>query len=123
MDIKKSVFMRLSTLGYDVKDEDELAIEFLITHIENQIKMFTNLTCVPEGLNYEWIDAVCAAFLKSQLANGKLENVSSIVKNIQEGDTSVTFDDSLTPEKQLIKYLETMALRPHAMCRYRVMLW
>ena len=123
MDIKKSVSMRLSALGYDVKEDDDLVVEFLIALVENQIKAFTNLECVPEGLNYEWIDAVCAMFLKSHLANGKLEDVSSIVKTIQEGDTSVTFDDSLTPEKQLIKYLETMTLHPHVMCRYRVMLW
>lgn len=123
MDIKSDVVLRLKGFGYEVVEGDDSFIDYLILHTEQEIKNLTNLTEVPEGLKFKWVDSVCGEFLGMKMATGKLENVSQVVKSIQEGDTSVTLAEGMTPEAQFFACLEKLKIDMSEIVKYRVMTW
>ena len=123
MDIKNDVVSRLKGFGYEVVEADNPFVDYLILRTEQEIKNLSNLNEVPEGLKFEWVDAVCGEFLRMKMATGKLENVSQVVKSIQEGDTSVSFAEGLTPEAQFLACLESLKIDMNAIVKYRVMTW
>lgn len=114
---------RLKTFGYEATEDDEGAIEYLVNKVGEDILHWTNLGEVPEGLKYEWIDAVCGEFLQLYLGMGKLENVPQVVKSIREGDTTVTLAENMSAEAQLLTCIKSLQLSKSAMVRYRVMRW
>ena len=54
---------------------------------------------------------------------GSLENVSGIVKSITEGDTTVSYSESGTPESQLLECISRMSLDISGLVRFRKMVW
>lgn len=123
MDIKQNVILRLSGFGYTVTDADQGLLTYVIAKIEQDIKNFCNIAEVPDELGYAWTEAVCADFLRSKLSTGTLENVSGIVKSISEGDTTVSFSETSTPESQLLTCLNSMSLKMSDLVRFRKMVW
>lgn len=123
MDIKNDVVLRLKGFGYEVVSDDDAFIGYLISSVEQNLKNLTNLSTVPEGLHYEWVDAVCGEFLRAKLSTGKLENVGRLITSISEGDTSVSYSDKATPESQLLTCLDKLKINPSSVIRYRVMVW
>lgn len=121
--VKELVITRLKMFGVTVSDADMFMIAYAIDKIEQDIKNFCNITEVPEELYYQWSDAVCADFLRSKLSTGQLENVSSIVKSIAEGDTTVNFSESATPEAQLLECITKMSLDLNGLVRFRKLVW
>lgn len=121
--IKELVTTRLSGFGVTVTEADDLLLAYVIAKIERDIKNFCNIAEVPEELYYVWSDAVCADFLHAKLSSGTLENVSSIVKSISEGDTTISFSENSTPEGQLLVCLSTMELKNSDLIRYRKIVW
>lgn len=111
----KKVKERLKTLGYKFKKEDEMLLTFSIHKAENTVKNDCNITKIPDELMYIVIDMVVGEFLKAKKTFGDIDgfDLDYAVKQIQTGDTSVTFaagDSSLTPEQRLdsfIKHLST----------------
>lgn len=103
----------LESLGYVLKPEDDWLLGFTIQKVENSIKNDCNVSVVPDGLYYSAVNMTVGNFLFSLKSSGKLLefNFEAAIKQIQEGDTSITFaigDGSTTPEKRfdsLISYL------------------
>lgn len=124
MDIKVDVVKRLKGFGYTVVETDNMFIDYLISKVEQEIKNLTNLGEIPLGLKYAWIDAVCAEFLNAQYVSGKLDNIEAmVVSSVKEGDTTVSYATSGSPQKQFLTMLDGMRLKPSEIVRYRVMVW
>lgn len=101
-DVKK----RLESFGYIVTDVDAWVLDFIIKKVENHIKNQCNTSTVPEELHEIAVDMVVGEFLLNKKSRGQLEgfDLEAAVKQIHEGDTSVTFaigDGSKTPEERL----------------------
>jgi len=108
---------RLQSLGYTVKDSDDIAINFAMQKVENTIKNDCNVSSIPDGLMNIAIDMVIGEFLMSKKTfapNDLLSlNLDSAIKQIQEGDINIAFsvgEGSKTDEQRLdsfINYLLT----------------
>src|SRR5690554_5093964 len=102
----EEVKARLASFDYEVVESDEYMLTFLIQKVENHIKNITNRFQVPEGLFNVAVDMVVGEFLLNKKSIGSLEgfNLETAIKQIQEGDTSITYaigEGDLTPEKRL----------------------
>lgn len=102
----EDVTKRLESFGYEVTEADAWMIEFLIQKIENSIKADCNINTIPEELHEIAVDMVVGEFFLNKKSRGQLEgfDLEAAVKQIHEGDTSVTFaigDGSKTPEERL----------------------
>lgn len=102
----EDVIKRLESFGYEVTEADNWMIEFLIQKVENSIKADCNINTIPEELHEIAVDMVVGEFLLNKKSRGQLEgfDLEAAVKQIHEGDTSVTFaigDGSKTPEERL----------------------
>lgn len=98
----------LESFGYTLQDGDDWLLGFCIQKVENSIKNECNVSSVPDGLKKVTSQMVVGEFLFSKKGIGQLQglniDIDAAVKQIQEGDTSVTFafgDGSMTPEKRL----------------------
>ena len=92
---------RLESLGYTVDDSETWVIGFLAGKVTDEIKNECNTNGIPDGLYRVAIDMACGEFLKMKKGTGRLDgfDVEAAVKQISEGDTSVTYavaDNSIT---------------------------
>ena len=102
----EDVKQRLSSFGYEVIEDDTWVLEFIIQKVENYIKSNCNIDAIPEGLHQIAVDMSVGEFLLGKKSTGQLTgfDMEAAIKQIQEGDTSVTFaigDGSKTPEERL----------------------
>lgn len=104
---------RLQSLGYTVKDSDDIAINFAMQKVENTIKNDCNVSAIPDGLIHIAIDMVVGEFLMSKKTfapNDLLNfNLDSAVKQIQEGDTNISFavgEGIKTDEQRLDSFID-----------------
>ena len=122
---------RLKTFGYAMKEGDEAILAFSIQKVENSIKNDCNVSSVPDGLVNTAVDMAVGEFLtaKKTFAPDDIAglDLSTAVKQIQEGDTNVTFaagEGSLTAEQRLenlINYLLTYGKGEFV--HYRRLIW
>lgn len=99
---------RLQSFGYEWKNGDDAVLAFSVQKAENTVKNDCNVSAVPEGLMNIAIDMAVGEFLMTKKAFAPDElaglDLSTAVKQIQEGDTSITFaagEGSLTAEQRL----------------------
>lgn len=104
---------RLQSLGYTVKDSDDIAMNFAMQKVENTIKNDCNVSAIPDGLTHVAINMVVGEFLMSKKTfapNDLLNfNLDSAVKQIQEGDTNISFavgEGSKTDEQRLDSFID-----------------
>jgi hypothetical protein len=104
---------RLRSIGYAVKDSDDIAINFAMQKVENTIKNDCNISAIPDGLMHIAIDMVVGEFLMSKKTfapNDLLNfNLDSAIKQIQEGDTNISFavgEGSKTDEQRLDSFID-----------------
>lgn len=104
---------RLQSLGYTVKDSDDIAINFAMQKVENTIKNDCNVSAIPDGLMNIAIDMVVGEFLMSKKTfapNDLLNfNLDAAIKQIQEGDTNISFavgEGSKTDEQRLDGFID-----------------
>ena len=102
----ENVKERLASFDYQVTEADSWILTFLIQKVENHIKNTCNLSMIPEELLNIAVDMVVGEFLLNKKSIGNLAgfNLEIAIKQIQEGDTSITYaigEGDLTPEKRL----------------------
>lgn len=120
---------RLASFGYDVTENDSWMLEFIIQKVGYSIKADCNIDSIPDGLHEIAVDMVVGEFLLNKKSKGQLEGfeLDTAVKQIKEGDTSVTFaigEGDSTPEKRLdnlIQFLMTYGKGKFA--SYRCVKW
>lgn len=103
---------RLQSLGYTVKDSDDIAINFAMQKVENTIKNDCNVSAIPDGLMHVAINMVVGEFLMSKKTFAPSDllnfNLDSAIKQIQEGDTNISFavgEGSKTDEQRLDSFI------------------
>lgn len=121
----------LESFGYEIQDGDDWLLGFCIQKVENSIKNECNVSSVPCGLKKVATQMVVGEFLFSKKGIGQLQgldvDIDAAIKQIHEGDTTVTFafgDGSMTPEKRLdmlIAYL--MQNGKNQFVHYRRLRW
>ncbi|MFC2282297.1 MAG: hypothetical protein ACFNJJ_00040 [Lachnoanaerobaculum saburreum] len=104
---------RLQSIGYAVKDSDDIAINFAMQKVENTIKNDCNISAIPDGLMNIAIDMVVGEFLMSKKTFAPDDllnfNLDSAIKQIQEGDTNISFavgEGSKTDEQRLDNFID-----------------
>lgn len=121
----------LESFGYEMQDGDDWLLGFCIQKVENNIKNECNVSSVPCGLMKIASQMVVGEFLFAKKGIGQLQglniDIDAAVKQIQEGDTNVTFafgNGSMTPEQRLdvlIAYLVQSGKSQFV--RYRRLKW
>lgn len=121
------VVARLAALGYTVTDGQSAAVTYSINRAAEHIKANINRTEIPEGLYYTHIDMAAGLFLNDKKAAGQLGegfDFSAPAKKISEGDVSVEFADSSTPEARFDKMVATLTTPPQALlASFRRLKW
>lgn len=131
MDIFNDVCLRLSGLGYTVRDDDTPDIGYAVNRAAERIKADIGRADIPEGLHCTFVDMAAGLFLFDKKAADGLGagfDFSAPAKKITEGDVSVEFsgqsDGSLTPEARFDKLVDRL-MNPDAFifARYRRFIW
>ena len=102
------IIKRLESLGYAFDPADDWVLNFIVDKVTNTIKNECNVIEIPDGLHQIAVDMVCGEFLMMKKGSGQLDGFevdldSAALKQIQEGDTSVSFaiEAVASPEKRL----------------------
>lgn len=100
------VIERLAFLGFEIADDDLSALKALVNSCVRRIVAETGWVTLPEPLEDVAVNWAAGEFLFYKKAAGRLEgfDAGAAVKQLQEGDTSVTYafgDGSSTPEERL----------------------
>jgi len=101
----EEVIVLLHQFGLTAVERDPL-LDFVIQNVTQTIKNETNQSAIPEGLKNTAIYMAAGQYLNLKKGSGQLEgfDLDAVEKQIQEGDTSITFaigDGSKTPEQRL----------------------
>lgn len=108
----EDVKARLTQFGYTTDSTDETIINFIMTKIINEVKRDCNISLIPSDLDNIVIDMIVGEFLlnkKSISPANFIIDLSSAIKQVEEGDTTITFaigSGDLTPEKRLDNLIE-----------------
>jgi hypothetical protein len=99
----EDVTARLASFGYTVTENDAFMLTFIIQKVENHIKSECNISTIPDELTNIVVDMVVGEFLLNKKSIGQLTgfNLSAAVKQIQEGDTNISFSGEMSPEQRL----------------------
>ena len=115
---------RLESLGYALKDGDEVILTFSIHKVENTIKNDCNTPSIPDGLVNIAVDMAIGEFLtaKKTFSPDSIAglDLDMAVKQIQTGDTNTVFatgEGSLTAEQRLNAFLRSEERRVGKECR------
>lgn len=122
----EDVKARLASFGYTVIADDTWMLNFIILKVQEYIEAYCNINTIPEGLNNIAVDMAVGEVLMNKKSIGQLPefDLSAAIKQIQEGDTSISFDTSHSPEQKLdslINYL--MNYGKGALTAYRCIKW
>jgi len=95
----------LAALGYQLRQVDDWLLSFAVQKVTQSIKSECNAATAPPALYSVAIDMTTGHFLQALKGSGQLAgyNFEAAVKQIAEGDTSVTYAidaGSLTPEQR-----------------------
>jgi hypothetical protein len=110
---KAQVIDRLSQFGYEIKVEDEAAIEFEIIKTQNYVYNYCNITSIPPMLEHRVIDRICSFVLFNLKNTGRLEgfDYEPVIKQIKEGDTSIQYANGQgedTPENRFDAFIKQL---------------
>jgi hypothetical protein len=113
MVVKQDIVNRLKQLGYTSTEDDNEHIEFELNKILNYVMNYCNITTIPEILDPRIIDRVCSDFLYLKKNSGSLDgfNYDAVIKQIKEGDTSITYavgQGEDTPENRFDSFVKSL---------------
>lgn len=91
--VRADVINRLGQLGYTAAEADYNHIDYELEKITDYTLNYCNITDIPTIIEKRLIDRVCGEFLYYKKNSGGLEgfNYDAAVKQIKEGDTSITY--------------------------------
>ena len=122
----EKIKLRLKSLGYEPTENDDFALEFVMDKTEQRIKHFCNISEIPDCLEWVFIEMACGDFLQAKKSLGQLTNmqVEQIVKSIEDGDTTVSFQSGVDAETVFNNYLDKM-INGHvdSLIAHRKLLW
>ena len=92
----EEILKRLISFGYIPNENDSWIITFCMQKVENHIKNSCNISEIPNELKEVEMDRICGEFLFSKKQTGQLNAENGFdsemaIKQVQAGDTNVTF--------------------------------
>lgn len=126
--MREDVVGFLTALGVVVPETDSV-LDFVIQGVEGTIRNETNQQGIPDGLKLAAVYMAAGQYLLLMKGAGKLEgfDLDAAVKQIQEGDTSVTYavgEGSQTPEQRMDDLLNWLTgYGREQFSRYRRLVW
>lgn len=122
----ETIKLRLQSLGYEVVESDDFALNFLFQKVEQHIKHFCNIDTIPDCLESVMVDMVCGEFLQEKKSLGQLTSIQiePIIKKIQDSVTTVEFSSTVDAEAQFNAYIDKM-INGHNLdlIRHRKLVW
>lgn len=109
-----------------VTESDFWLIDFTIKTVTDKIKNKCNITSIPEGLYTIAIDMTCGEILLALKSTGKLNetfDIDGAIKQVQLGDTNVTFIEDGTPENRLDALITYLTNKEGDLICYRKLKW
>lgn len=110
--LKEDIKNRLESFGYTLQEADGFALGFVINTVEKSIKSCCNREDIPDELYEIEIDRICGEFLFEKKQSGQLTefDFELIEKQIQDGDTTVTYavEAGQTPEQRFDKLVRSL---------------
>ena len=129
----EKVMLRLGALGVKVSNDpsstDLYLLTFAIDKTRESIKNKTNLSSIPQGLEHVVIDMAVGEFLFAKKSMGLLDvdslDFSVVAKQIQDGDTNVTFavNENTSPEARFNNFIGYLQHNEVNFVKYRVLTW
>lgn len=120
---------RLRFIGFPYEEGDSEILKGLLTDATRRVMAEIGACSLPEGLKSMVIDIAAGQYLFIKKAAGKLQgfDTEAVVKQLQEGDTSVTYalgDGDKTPEERLDALIESLrTIPPGLAAAWRKMRW
>lgn len=118
----------LEALGYELKVDDDVLLDFCVSFAQNRIKAECNISTIPEELNETASRIAAGEFLSTRKSMGMLDglniDLNSAVSQLKLGDTSVSFGNTPSAEQRLDIMIS--ALRDNnypELLAYRRMAW
>ena len=118
----------LAFYGYAVTQEDEWALEFIISGAEQCVKDQINRPEIPVGLRSMAVDMAAGEFLRRKKTTGSLEGFdleAAFVSSVKEGDTTVSYDGGAMTDEQRLDALiaQLTSVSRSQLARYRRLAW
>jgi len=111
------VISRLSSFGYTIKENQQSAVTYSINRATEYIKANINREKIPDELYYTHVDMAVGLFLRDMKSTGQLGesfDFAASVKSISEGDVSITYADTGTPEEKFDSMVNSMTNPPQS---------
>ena len=126
--MRKETAALLRALGVTGAGKDPM-LDMVVDMVAQRIQNETNRTDIPEGLQSAAVSMAAGEYLRWKKAAGQLEGFAleeAAVKQIQEGDTSISFavgEGAQTPEQRLDALIASLTGRQGEIYRYRRLVW
>lgn len=121
------VVLRLSGFSYETSPGDRVILKFLSEQVLNDIKADLYVDDIPKELEAGVVNKITSLFLKEKKAiepeSLSTVSLSTPVKTISEGDTSVTFGDVKSNEQRLDEVLTELESGGLKLSCYRRIRW
>lgn len=132
LSIQEGIVTRLQAFKYNVQENETSILDYLtlktISNINNLTNQFYTADTIPQDLYSIVVDKIVGEFLLFKKNTGDIPSLdlSPVEKQIQAGDTSITYavENITSPEKMydlLIDYL--ISSRDKELMKYRRLVW
>lgn len=132
LSIREGIVIRLQAFKYSVQENETSILDYLILKVISSINNLTNqfytADTIPQDLYSVVVDKIAGEFLLFKKNTGDIPSLdlSPVEKQIQAGDTSITYavENITSPEKMydlLIDYL--ISSRDKELMKYRRLVW
>lgn len=132
LSIQEGIVTRLQAFKYNVQENETSILDYLtlktISSINNLTNQFYTADTIPQNLYSIVVDKIVGEFLLFKKNTGDIPSLdlSPVEKQIQAGDTSITYavENITSPEKMydlLIDYL--ISSRDKELMKYRRLVW
>ena len=132
LSIREGIVIRLQAFKYNVQENETSILDYLtlktISSINNLTNQFYTADTIPQDLYSIVVDKIVGEFLLFKKNTGDIPSLdlSPVEKQIQAGDTSITYavENITSPEKMydlLIDYL--ISSRDKELMKYRRLVW
>ena len=132
LSIREGIVIRLQAFKYSVQENETSILDYLtlktISSINNLTNQFYTADTIPQNLYSIVVDKIVGEFLLFKKNTGDIPSLdlSPVEKQIQAGDTSITYavENITSPEKMydlLIDYL--ISSRDKELMKYRRLVW
>ncbi len=123
----ETTLSRLESFGYEIKESDSVMLAHYISATEHFVQKICHITEIPIQIAELFTDKVCGEFLAAQMRLGLLDDVfefETAISSIQEGDTNVSFSDSVSPKERFEDFITYLCrLKESDIVCYRRLTW